>query len=229
MNKNCSDCNQGFVITEKDKAFYSKINVPTPKLCPQCRRQRRLAFRNERSLYVRKCDLTGKIIVSAYSPDKPFKVYQHAEWEKDLWDPVDNGRNYDFDRTFFDQFNDLQLAVPKKAMHISDNMLNCDYCNYGGNSKNCYLCFTPFESQNCLYSRVPFGCNYDVDGEANILCQYCYECISCVNCYECFYSKYCETSKYSAFLIDCAACENCFGCIGQRHKQYMFLNQQLSK
>ena len=31
------------------------------------------------------------------------------------------------------------------------------------------------------------------------------------------------------FLIDCTSCKNCFGCIGQKHKEYMFLNEQLSK
>lgn len=188
-----------------------------------------MSFRNERTLYTRKCDLTGKTIISAYSQDKPFKVFHHTDWETDAWDPTDYAQNYDFNRLFFDQFNDLQLQVPKKALHIPDSMINCDYCNYGGNSENCYLCFAPFESQNCLYSRATFGCNYDIDGEANIMCQYVYECISCVNCYECFYCEYCENCKQSSFLIDCTSCDNCFGCVGQKHKQYMFLNKQLSK
>ncbi|MEK7126764.1 MAG: hypothetical protein AAB848_01530, partial [Patescibacteria group bacterium] len=237
MHKNCGNCRTDFEVPEEDISFYEKIspvfkgktyNIPTPKLCPPCRRQRRMSFRNERSLYVRKCDLTGKSIISAYSEDKPFKVYQHTEWETDAWDPMDYGKDYDFNKLFFDQFNDLQLNVPKKALHIPDSMINCDYCNYGGNAKDCYLCFAPFGSQNCLYARIPFGCNCDIDGEANILCQYIYECTSCINCYECFYCQYCDNCKCSAFLIDCISCENCFGCVGQKHKQYMFLNQQLS-
>ncbi|MBU0627024.1 hypothetical protein KKG31_00015 [Patescibacteria group bacterium] len=47
--------------------FYSKVSpiiagkkylIPAPTLCPDCRQQRRISFRNERSLYKRKCDLT---------------------------------------------------------------------------------------------------------------------------------------------------------------------------
>lgn len=238
MHKGCQNCRKNFEIPQEDLDFYAKISpifkgkthtIPIPKLCPQCRRQRRMSFRNERSLYMRKCDLTGKTIISAYSQDKPFKVFHHTDWETDAWDPMDYAKNYDSDKSFFKQFNDLQKVVPKKALHIPDTMINCDYCNYGGNAKNCYLCFAPYESQNCLYSRVPYACQYDVDGEANIMSQYTYQCISCVNCYECQYCQYSENCKNSAFLIDCTSCSNCFGCIGQKHKKYLLLNQQLSK
>jgi len=44
-------------------------------LCPDCRQQRRLTWRNEGKLYQRKCDKTGKKIISAFSPDKDYIVY----------------------------------------------------------------------------------------------------------------------------------------------------------
>ncbi len=238
MQKICKNCNKEFKIFPGDLDFYrhisptfdnEKFEIPPPTLCPACRRQRRMSFRNERSLYARKCDLTGQNIISVYSPDKPFKVFQHAKWETDAWDPMDYGRDYEPGKSFFEQFSSLQTVVPKKALHIPDSMINCDYCNYGGNAENCYLCFAPFESQNCLYSRVPYACQYDVDGEADIMCQYTYQCVSCVNCYECSYCQYCENCKNSAFLIDCTSCSNCFGCVSKKHKQYMLLDQQLSK
>ncbi len=238
MEKNCKHCGKGFTVFPEDIKFYESISptfnneqftIPAPTLCPECRRQRRMSFRNERSLYKRKCDLTGREIISVYSNDKPFKVFQHKEWESDAWDPMDYGREYDPTRSFFEQFSELQKLVPKKALHIPDNMINCDFCNYGGNSKDCYLCFAPWESQNCLYSRVAFASQLDVDGEANLMCSYTYQCISCVNCYESFYCQFCENCQNSSFLIDCSSCKNCFGCIGQKHKEYMFLNEQLNK
>ncbi|MBI4232772.1 hypothetical protein HY605_06085 [Candidatus Peregrinibacteria bacterium] len=238
MQKTCKNCEKAFTVYQNDLDFYKHISpvfngekllIPPPTLCPDCRRQRRMSFRNERNLYARKCDLTGQNIISVYSPDKPFKIFHHSKWESDSWDPMDFGRDYDPNTSFFEQFNKLQQLVPKKALHIPDNMINCDYCNYGGNAQNCYLCFAPFESQNCLYSRVPYACQSDVDGEADIMCQYCYECVSCVNCYECRYCQFCENCKDSAFLIDCTACDNCFGCVGQKHKRHMFLNRQLSQ
>jgi len=61
--KQCKNCQIGFSITDRDLEFYDKVSpifwwkkysIPTPKLCPDCRQQRRLTFRNERSLYKRK-------------------------------------------------------------------------------------------------------------------------------------------------------------------------------
>jgi hypothetical protein len=63
-----------FEITDKDLEFYKKISptflspdslesglkkkfsIPTPELCPVCREQRRMIWRNEMNLYRRKCD-----------------------------------------------------------------------------------------------------------------------------------------------------------------------------
>lgn len=67
-----------FTITDGDKDFLDKVSptfagkkysIPSPKLCPDCRQQRRLAFRNERNLYKRKCDMSGKDIISIYRPE----------------------------------------------------------------------------------------------------------------------------------------------------------------
>jgi len=65
--KTCKHCFANFEITDKDVEFYEKISpifqdrkysIPTPKLCPDCRQQRRLSFRNETKLYKRNCSLT---------------------------------------------------------------------------------------------------------------------------------------------------------------------------
>jgi Zn ribbon nucleic-acid-binding protein len=58
-------------------------------LCPDCRQQRRLAWRNERKLYKRKCDATGKNIVSVYSPDKDYIVYDKNYYISDKFDALD--------------------------------------------------------------------------------------------------------------------------------------------
>jgi len=48
----CQNCKREFTITPDDFAFYSKIKVPPPTFCPDCRLQRRMTFRNERSLFI---------------------------------------------------------------------------------------------------------------------------------------------------------------------------------
>lgn len=37
-------------------------------------------------MYKRKCDLSGKEIISVYSPDKPYPVYDQKVWWSDDWD-----------------------------------------------------------------------------------------------------------------------------------------------
>jgi len=56
------------------------VKIPTPTLCPEERQRRRLAFRNERKLYKRKCDATKKDIISLYQNDSPYIVYDHTVW-----------------------------------------------------------------------------------------------------------------------------------------------------
>ena len=143
----CRACSTPFAITDRDMAFYEKVSptfngkkelISSPTLCPDCRQQRRLAFRNERKLYRRKCDVTGKEIISMYSPDKPYKVYDQKEWWGDRWDALKYGREFDFGRGFFEQLSDLIRAVPRMTLVNVDNQ-NSPITNYTGNSKNIYL------------------------------------------------------------------------------------------
>src|SRR5258708_24115014 len=70
QTKNCQNCKCDFTIEPNDLGFYEKIKVPLPTFCPRCRMQRRWAWRNNMSLYSRKCDLCGKNVISIYSPER---------------------------------------------------------------------------------------------------------------------------------------------------------------
>ena len=96
--KTCPQCNCTFTITQSDRDFYDKISptfgdyvatIPNPTLFPECRQRRRMAFRNERKLYRRICDATQQPIISIYSPDKQYTVYDQSIWRGDSWDPLD--------------------------------------------------------------------------------------------------------------------------------------------
>ena len=142
QTKTCRHCSVPFPITDKDLEFYEKVSptfngkkysIPSPTLCPDCRQQRRLSFRNERKLYKRKCDATGRDIISIYSPDKPFRVYHQDFWWSDKWDPMEYGRDFDFGKGFFEQFGELLREVP--MCQLTSEYLqqeNCDYTNNSG-------------------------------------------------------------------------------------------------
>ena len=105
--KKCQNCKKDFVIKQEDFNFYEKVKVPPPTFCVECREQRRLAFRNERVLYKRICDLCGQNVVSRVSPDKKYSMYCTKCWWSDKWDPFDFGKDYDFSRPFFEQWKEL--------------------------------------------------------------------------------------------------------------------------
>ena len=73
----CQNCKQNFVIEPEDFEFYARIKVPPPTFCPDCRMIRRLAWQGFDSLYKRKCDFSGDMVVSNQHPDNCHKVYLH--------------------------------------------------------------------------------------------------------------------------------------------------------
>jgi len=146
--KTCTVSGEPFAIFSSDLAYYEKISptfagkkylIPAPKLCPEEREARRMAWRNERTLYRRKCDKTGKSMMSMYPENCGYTIYDWKVRYSDARDAMDYGREYDFSKSFFENFEELNRAVPKKSLHIVDSMENCEYCNYGIFSKSCYL------------------------------------------------------------------------------------------
>ena len=234
----CSSCGVSFKISDRDKTFYLDIGpeisgrrfgVPPPTHCFHCRLRRKLAFRNERRLYRRRCSFSGKEIISNFSPAAPCPVYAYEIWHSDQWEPFAYGRRYDKNRTFFDQFKDLFHAVPQPARVTFAENENSDYCNYNLGFKDSYLCFW---------------------GDYNQESAYCYQCVRIKNCIECFGAYECEQccrlvkasncnnshtifNSYgisdSAFLFQCRDCRHCFQCANLRHRSYCINNEQLTK
>src|SRR3989338_6925066 len=91
----CQNCKNGFRVREKDAQFYARVHAPLPSYCPPCRMQRRIAHRNERTLYRRMCDLCKKEGVSIYHSGTPFPVYCAPCWWGDSWDARSYGMAYD--------------------------------------------------------------------------------------------------------------------------------------
>ncbi|MDD3687963.1 MAG: hypothetical protein PHE56_14535, partial [Bacteroidales bacterium] len=113
----CKQCSKNFTVEDEDLEFYRKISptfagktfeIPPPTLCPTCRHIRRLSFRNDYNLYKSKSSLSGREMLSIYSPDKNLVVYSHDEWWLDSWNPLDYGIDYDQNKSFFAQFQKLQ-------------------------------------------------------------------------------------------------------------------------
>lgn len=228
MSKACEKCKEEFEITQGDEGFYSEMKVPAPTFCPDCRQQRRLAWRNEDTLHKRNCDATGRSILSVYLQSSIFPVYDNEYWYSDKWSGLNYGKDFDFDRPFFEQFEELMYKIPQLARSAVNNQ-NCDYVNQCGWCKNCYLIFEADHNENCMYSHNIYDSKSCIDNYHLHKSELCYECVNCQKSYNLKYSENCTNCADSFFLKNCIGCKNCFGCINLRNKQYYFLNEKLSK
>lgn len=232
--KICQNCQNEFKIEPEDFEFYAKINVPPPTFCPECREQRRLAFRNERSLYKRKCDLCGKEMVSIFSSvspvgwTKPFKIHCLSCWFSDDWDQLANGRSFDFQRPFFEQFKDLLQEVPKMAL-FNVRTINSDWVNSETDDKNCYLNVGGHYNEDCAYNTYAIKSKDCFDNYWIFSCSFCYENILLRDCYKTFFSRQCFNCIDTFFSYDCRNCQNIIGCAGLRGKSYCIFNEQYDK
>ena len=228
MSPTCQNCKTPFTIEPEDFVFYEKFGVPEPKMCPSCRAERRLMFRNERVFYKRSCSMCGKEHISMYSPNKPYTVYCHDCWFSDKWDPLSYGRAYDPQRPFCEQFQELWRAVPKLSL-IYVNSVNSEYVNISADNKDCYMIVESSNNESCSHCYWIQECKDCVDTSFSHRTQLSYEADDCYSSYRLAYGKGCEDCHDGYFLLDCRGSSNCIGCVNLRQKQYCIFNEQKTK
>lgn len=226
--KTCQSCKSDFTIAPEDFAFYAKIDVPPPTFCPDCRSQRRMTWRNERSLYPRECEATGKNVLAMFSPSSNVIVYDKDYWWSDEWDQLASGRDYDFSRPFFEQFQELLHRAPLPNL-ANTNATNSDYGNHNANCKDCYLLYASFECENVLYSRGMVGSSDSMDLYVSDHTQQCYDSLYLANCYNVAFSSDIDDSSDTAFALQSKNLDRCVGCINLRQKTFQIFNHQYSQ
>lgn len=75
MISKCKLCGKEFKIISQEEEFYNKVGLPLPVACPDCRRERRLKFKNPRQLNKRACSKCGVEVITTYPADFPYAVY----------------------------------------------------------------------------------------------------------------------------------------------------------
>ncbi len=231
--RNCANCKTGFTLEPDDFGFYAKMGVPPPKLCPECRFKRRSVFRNERTLYNRKCARCERSIVAMYNPKSPYVVYCNDCWQSDKWDGFAYGRDYNFNRPFLEQLQELVKVVPKAATYsspLTGPNINSEYTNFSGGNKDGYLLFNSGPgNDNCAYSRGLINNKDTFDVYFADEVERGYEGVNVHKSSGIAWGQNSTDCVDSYFLLNCVGCLNCFGCVNMRHKSFCFFNQQLTK
>lgn len=240
IHRHCASCSQTFGISPRDEAFYATVGhvvngtlhaTPPPTLCPTCRNRRRMSWRNERCLYKRECDFSKKNIISLYAPGTPYKVYNADIWWSDKWSPFEFGRDFDFSRSFFEQFQELNMATPKLSL-INDNnvqSVNCEYTTDFSFGKDCYYAFSTWYTEDLLYATFCNRSNHSCDISYSPECDNAYECVDCHSCNNSRYLTNCVNTSFSAFCYDLKNCQNCLFSHGLRGKEYYVENRFVGK
>ena len=80
-------CTEAFKIIPEELQFYKRMNLPLPRLCPNCRHYERLAQRNPLKLWHRKCMKPGcnNEFETSYSPDRPEIVYCEKCYQQEVY------------------------------------------------------------------------------------------------------------------------------------------------
>lgn len=239
--KKCKNCSLGFEIANEDLVFYDKVSpvfggkkyaIPAPSLCPDCRMQRRISWRNDRFMYQRKCSSCTRDIVSLFSEDKKVPVYCNKCWWGDGWDARKYGMDFDFSRPFFEQLKELLDKVPQLTIQNDDGVSseNCAYCQDFAFGKNCYFVIGTWHSRDSFYSSVNTSYNVDMCDCTHVQkSELIYMCMDSQNLFNCGFLQNSENCTDCFLGIDLKGCRDCFGCVGLRQKQFYIFNKPYSE
>ncbi len=224
----CQNCKGEFIIEPDDFGFYEKINVPPPTFCWECRYKRRIIWRNLRFLTKGPDAITGKEIFMCVPPESKIPVYEFSYWNSDNWNPLDYGFNYDFSKTFFEQFKKLFYSVPFPAKTIQRS-IDSEYSNNCDDMKNTYLCFNSTFLEDCAYSYHASNLKNCFDMTSCYDSEFCYENVRVDKSYHTVGSLMSESCVDVFFSKNCVGCNNCFGCVNLRNQSYKIFNEQFTK
>ena len=134
----------------------------------------------------------------------------------------------DWDRSFLDQFYELQCKTPH--FHgIGQNNVNCDYADDVWDSKNCYMSRSLADCEDLYYAYRVIGSKDSADLSYCFQLDQSYECALCYKSYNLRFSFDCHNCSDSSFLYDCRGCRHCFMCWNLRGKEYHIANKPYSK
>ncbi|MEI7424766.1 MAG: hypothetical protein WCK10_01460 [Candidatus Staskawiczbacteria bacterium] len=226
--KQCQKCNKDFTIEPDDFAFYEKLDLPLPAMCPICRWKYLLAFWVFGRFRIAKSALSGKTIITVFPESVPFPIYDRTEFVSDAWDSLIYGKDYNQSMPFIDQLVELQAKVPHPHQTGIKNT-NSDWTDDMWESKDVYLSRSGLHLESVSYGYRVLGCKNSIDITMCWYLEKSYDCLYCFKSYNLKHSFNSRDCMDSSFLYDCRNCQNCFMSWNLRNQKYCILNQPYSK
>lgn len=183
------------------------------------------AFWHHFGLHTRKCDKTGKTIISVFDETCPYPVWHREEWMKNSEPP---GAKYDPDRPFFEQLWDFWQKSPIPH-NVGAGNENCEYTDDWWYCRNSYLSHSGVGNEDAHYCYRVLNlkdsefCVFSFRSELSV------DLINCTECYNLVYAINSRQCRDSAFLFDCRNVSDSLFCWNLRNKQYCIFNKQYTR
>ncbi len=231
QSRTCQNCKQEIILSPEEIGFLERIKVPPSNYCSPCKLQRRMMFRNERTLYKRENNApghAGEQIISIHRSGVPYTIYDDRSWWSDAWDPMEYGSEFDFSKSFFEQYNELYKRMPLINVSIT-NMVNCQYCNVSEGDKGSYMLSASNKNEDSFYSNRVTENEEVVDCYIATRNELSYELVNCSNNFKVRWAEATHESSDCYYMYNCKSCTDCIGCVNVRNKSYCIFNEQLDR
>jgi len=223
--RTCEMTGEKWMMDEEEISWYKKFNVPPSPFSPRVRMWHMTNFFAVYQWWWNKHPETGEPILSYVHPASKIKVLPDKEWfTKDFSDAA---QSISFDQSFFDQFRELQIAVPLNATRNFVDPEN-SIATVSLGDRNGYFVSASQSEDSFYLLDTQFGTR-TMDANAGINVTDCYHVSHSLRMHACKYVYESRDCMSSSFLFDCRNCEFCFGATNKRNAKYVFFNEQLTK
>ncbi len=224
-NYRCEITGQSFQISPLEQELRQKLGAPPPRVLPKFTFRQLMAFWPHWSLHKRKCDRTGKSLISIFGPDCPYPVWNREDWIQFANPP---SVSVDLSRPFFPQLWELFQRCPIPH-NLGIGNENCEYTDDWWYSKNCYLCHSGVHCEDCEYCYRIFGLRDSAFSVFSFHSELCFELVNSSNCFSVISAINCKNCHDSAFLFDCRNVSHCLLCWNLRNAKFCIRNVQLTE
>jgi hypothetical protein len=220
----CKLTGKTWLMTDEEIGWFRKFNVPPSVMHPHTRWQLAIGQYVGYQWWWHGHAETGKPLLSTTHPATGLKVLPDEEWHaKDF---AEQGRDYDSQKSFFEQFRKLQLDVPMTATRNFAKIENSIAAVSHG-AVNSYFTLASSDRDSVFTTNAKSERSCLVDWSENVQ-----DSFMVADAKGIYNSKYVLDSaevRDSHFVFYSKDVEKCFAASNQSHKKFIWFDEQLSE
>ncbi|MBI4598778.1 hypothetical protein HY734_01110 [Candidatus Uhrbacteria bacterium] len=223
--RTCRLTGEAWELTSAHVQMYRKFQVPPLDISPNAVWKWLAYFDSGYQFWWNRHAETGEPVLTFHHPASGVRVLPDAEWHARDFSSLTYP--YDPSRPFFDQMREFEKQVPFLATYnLKEPEASTAFVSLGDKRSQFVIASS---TTDCFFSNGSFGSEQSFLLFLTDNASQCHETVHCSRLFRCRYARESHGCIDSAFLFDCRNCKNCFGATNKRNREYMFLNEQLTK